>query len=282
MSNDLNKDELDNEIQAFLDQFDQAKPPAGTRSKEDLWTKIDAATEEVSTTGPRRMWPWYAVAASLTLIVAFFILFQQDSPVLIATANGETKQIQLSDGSLVILNAHSSLSYQSEKPREVSLIGEAFFEITKGGDFVITTSSGTVSVLGTSFTVLDRGADYQVLCKTGRVKVDIPSSGFSREISAGSKVIKAEEEILVGKIDVDQVASWLTGELYFENTRLELVIEELERQYDVEIILENIENKRFTGYIIIDDISESLAMVCEPLGLSFDVGSYKTVTIRQD
>lgn len=282
MANDLNKDELDKETQAFLDQMGQVELPARTRSKDELWAKIDAATEEEPAETSRSLWPWYAAAASVALVVAFFLFFQQGSTVQIATANGETKRVELSDGTVVTLNAQSSLRYQSDEPRNVSLSGEAFFEVTKGGDFMITTSQGTVSVLGTSFTVLDRGTDYQVLCKTGRVKVDIPSTGFSEEITAGGKVVKLKDKVLVGEIEVDRVASWLSGELYFENASLQRVVEELERQYDIKITIENIENKRFTGYITIDELAESLAMVCEPLGLSFEITDDKSVTIRPD
>lgn len=282
MANDLNKEELDKEIQAFLDQVDKAEAPKGTRSKDALWAKIDATTEEEPAETSRSLWPWYAAAASVALVVAFFLFFQQGSTVQIATANGETKRIELSDGTVVTLNSQSALSYSSDDPRSISLSGEAFFEVTKGGDFIITTSQGTVSVLGTSFTVLDRGTDYQVLCKTGRVKVDIPSTDFSEEITAGDKVVKIENEVLVGEIEVDQVASWLSGELYFENASLERVVGELERQYDIKITIENIANKRFTGYITIDELAESLAMVCEPLGLSFEITNDKSATIRQD
>ncbi|MEQ9298010.1 MAG: FecR domain-containing protein [Cyclobacteriaceae bacterium] len=281
MANDLNKNELDKETQAFLDQMDQVELPAGTRSKEDLWAEIDAATEEVPSKTSRSLWPWYAAAASVAILLGFFFL-QQSSPVQVATANGETRRVQLTDGSIVTLNAQSTLNYKEGDPRNVSLDGEAFFEVTKGGDFVITTAQGTVSVLGTSFNVLDRGSDYRVLCKTGRVRVDIPKSDFSQEITAGGAVIKSEKEVLVDEIAVDQVASWLLGELYFENASLQRVVEELERQYDIKITIENIENKRFTGYITIDELAESLAMVCEPLGLSFEITDDKSATIRQD
>jgi transmembrane sensor len=282
MANDLNKDELDKETQAFLDQMDQVELPAATRSKEDLWANIDAATNEQVEKTTKTLWPWYAAAASIVLMLGFIFFFQQTRTVQIATANKETKSVELEDGTVVILNAQSTLTYESNDQRKISLSGEAFFEVTKGGDFVITTSQGTVSVLGTSFTVLDRGSNYQVLCKTGKVRVDIPKKSFSEEITAGGTVIKSEEEVIVGEVDPDQVASWLSGELYFENADLESVLEELERQYDIKIALENIENKRFTGYITIDELAESLAMVCKPLGLSFEITGYKSATIRQD
>jgi ferric-dicitrate binding protein FerR (iron transport regulator) len=201
MANDINKNNLDEVTQAFLDQMDQVKLPAGTRSKEDIWAKIDTAIDEDTNTAIKILWPWYAAAASIVLVLGFIFFYQQPDAVEIATTNNEMKSVELADGSVVTLNARSTLTYQNDDPRKIHLDGEAFFEVAKGGDFVITTSQGTVSVLGTSFTVLDRGADYQVRCKTGRVRIDIPKKSFSQEITAGKAVLKYQDDISVAEVE---------------------------------------------------------------------------------
>lgn len=69
---------------------------------------------------------------------------------------GEYK-LRLSDGSLVHLNAMSSLRYPvhfSGDAREVELTGEAFFEVSKSGSpFIVKTKGIDVRVLGTTFNV---------------------------------------------------------------------------------------------------------------------------------
>ncbi len=289
MANDINHNALDKETREFLEQMESAKLPPSTRSKEDIWSKIDAATdtptEEVESSGTtttRVLWPWYTAAASVAAIIGFLVFYQSGSTVQVATANGQVETVELPDGSTVTLNAQSVISYESGNPRQIALEGEAFFEVAEGDEFSVTTNQAVVTVLGTSFNIKDRGESYGVECKTGRVRVDISDSEFSEEITAGEGVTSTAGDATLTEVSTSQIGGWQLGELYFEDENIVAVIAELERQYDMKILIENIDNRRFTGYITIGDITESLTMLCEPLGLTYEITDYKSATISID
>ncbi len=73
------------------------------------------------------------------------------------TPQGKRSRMVLADGSIVHLNAGSTIRYPAsfDRKREVYLSGEAFFEVVKNPSrpFLIHLDNGTVKVLGTSFNV---------------------------------------------------------------------------------------------------------------------------------
>ena len=140
-------------------QFEVIVPSLETRQK--VWTKVEENTQEnlILPLNPnynrkRRL----AIAASLAGLIAlgagFWMLSQQD--IIYKTAYGETKTVELPDGSKVTLNTNSNIrikhAWNAEIPREVWLDGEAFFKVSHQGNnqkFVVHTQDNVdVEVLG--------------------------------------------------------------------------------------------------------------------------------------
>ena len=102
----------------------------------------------------------------------------------IATAYGEIRRVTLPDGSVVTLNAHSSVTFPrfgfGKRTRTVALTGEATFSVrhTKINQrFVVHTPKGLdVVVLGTEFNVYARLDDIKVVLKKGAIRLDVPST----------------------------------------------------------------------------------------------------------
>jgi len=116
-----------------------------------------------------KLWQYMAVASIVIISAGFFI----NSSKTYTTAIGETQTITLIDGSVINLNANSSLSqkrYFWSKDKQVTLTGEAYFTITKGDGFRVETSKGTVEVLGTQFNIRDR-EDFNLKCYEGKVRL---------------------------------------------------------------------------------------------------------------
>src|SRR5699024_6146857 len=153
-----------------------------------------------------------AVAAAIILLVVsigFYVTFNagiesnpEDQQVVqrkYETAYGEKKSVELSDGSVIILNANSNLIYTSStqpaQDIDVWLEGEAYFDITHfEGDnqrmFSLHTSDGTVEVLGTEFVVKTTSEGTQTVLSEGKVKIEV------EEDSTGSNttlVLKPDE-----------------------------------------------------------------------------------------
>lgn len=166
---------------------------------------------------------------------------------------GEYK-LRLSDGSLVHLNAMSSLRYPvhfSGDSREVELTGEAFFEVSKSGSpFIVKTKGIDVRVLGTTFNVSAYPDDHciQTTLVTGSVRIHTKEGGsIDLKPSQQAELDNESHELVVRHVDVSLYTSWIHGKIYFKDERLEDIMTALSRWYDVNVIYgnEKVKNLRF-------------------------------------
>lgn len=166
---------------------------------------------------------------------------------------GEYK-LRLSDGSLVHLNAMSSLRYPvhfSGDSREVELTGEAFFEVSKSrSPFIVKTKGIDVRVLGTMFNVSAYPDDHciQTTLVTGSVRIHTKEGGsIDLKPSQQAELDNESHELVVRQVDVSLYTSWIHGKIYFKDERLEDIMTALSRWYDVNVIYgnENVKNLRF-------------------------------------
>lgn len=200
------------------------------------------------------------VAATITiLILAGFALMEWSNvaPVAYATGNGEVKEISLPDGSEVILNANSSLTWvpaeEKENDRIVKLTGEAFFHVVKEKvsnhdretyrGFQVNTPKMTVHVLGTAFNVSAREENTEVFLEEGSVELEIPHLIEPvHKMIPGDKVImdnKTERFIEEKTEQVATSASWITGILNYHDKSMEDVLQNLSELFGVEISCED-------------------------------------------
>jgi ferric-dicitrate binding protein FerR (iron transport regulator) len=258
-------------------------------------------------------WLWLVSGAAAAVIV-FFLFFDRESVVMktvqpvaqntVSTKSGSKSKIQLPDGSQVWLNADSRLTYNetfSGAFREVQLIGEAYFDITKdkGHPFLIHTSSVDIRVLGTSLnvrsytneknseTVLIHGSievtlrnnpDKKIILKPNEKLVVQNGAATIDHSSVASQGHHQEEEPLMtlGKAHYKQKDSiatevlWVKNKLAFDKETLESVALKIERWYDVKVIItdESLKNTEYSG--VFED--ENVRQVMEALRLS---GNFK-------
>lgn len=156
---------------------------------------------------------------------------------------GMTKQLTLSDGTRIWLNAESSLKYpdtfEGKAQREVYLEGEAYFEVSKNPQhpFLVKTTAIETQVLGTSFNIKAYSKkDVQVTLLEGSIKV---SDKHHNNIllkpgeHTNEKLHKSQVE------NVSQYRAWTTGSFYFDNTELIEIMRELGRWYNIDIVFTN-------------------------------------------
>ena len=225
-------------------------------------------------------WPQaiFRVAASLLIIaLASLYYFQVNQPNLTEVASHDKSTLLLPDSSYVALNAGSRLSYQGEswkRERDVRLEGEAYFKVKSGSRFDVITSLGSVSVLGTEFNVRSRGDLLEVSCFEGKVKVK--ASGKETVLTENQtwRSIQGVSESV--NLKLEGSPSWTRGESKFQSVPLSYVLEELERQYHVEVNTNNIDTQQvFTGAFTHDNINLALMSISLPLNLSFKVEENK-------
>jgi len=189
----------------------------------------------------------YGIAAAITLLVGAFWFFQQNSPTstvqLAATEN--TLRDTLSDGSMVALNQHSSLSTAfSKKHRRIRMRGEAYFEVAKNPEkpFVIEVAQVEVTVIGTRFNVDNRSDSTKVIVSVeeGKVKVQIGRQIIFLNAGEQATIDCSNEQIIRSKLlPSGNVKAWFDRKFVFDDVPLSEVIPILENAYNVKIELKN-------------------------------------------
>jgi transmembrane sensor len=149
----------------------------------------------------------------------------------------------LADGSHVWLNAGSSVTYPVAfvgNQRKVSIIGEAYFEIAYNSTMPFFVSKGDVQVqvLGTHFNVnaYDDEIDIKVTLLEGSVEVRKGSS--SGLLKPGQQAKITTEVKILNNVDLQQVMAWKDGNFKYSRTDLKVIMREIGRWYDVEVIYE--------------------------------------------
>ena len=271
----------------ILDRASKFKVPDGRSARDSLsLLKTKIAENEISSvkykTGRVRMlYLVSSIAAGLLLIVGVWQILIKPAETHIIAEKGIHRDHNLPDGSKVKLNADSKITWSAKNfsnDRHINLIGEAFFDVAKGDPFTISTKNGNIKVLGTSFNVYARDNSFKVSCFTGTILVSTENksvtitSGESAE-SAGNDLRKYSDN------NLNKTTGWLNGEFYYENSSLNLVFAEIERQFNVKFVAQNLKNKFFTGSFTDRDLRSALDIICIPMGLNYEIGSNGKISI---
>ncbi|HLN54016.1 MAG TPA: FecR domain-containing protein [Lentimicrobium sp.] len=227
-----------------------------------------------------------AAAALLIVLIGFVKFISRDDVTINKISSGlaVAAPYELPDGSDVILNSSTTLKFPEkfEKDiREVSIFGEAFFEINPDPDrpFIIHANGMDIKVLGTSFNVeAYPGNDYvKVTVNTGKVTVyptgtaeaDIQEEG--QFLTAGEVVTYSHKTGVFFKSVNDDlnVLSWKTGILTFKEARLAEVLKAFEEKYHKQFVIDDstLLDQRLTARFE----NESLDDALETLSLIFNV-----------
>lgn len=161
----------------------------------------------------------------------------------LSTPRGGQFYVVLSDGSKVWMNAASSLRYPTVfngAERSVQINGEAYFEIAPDANRpfrVIMNDGTTIEVLGTHFnveayedeegsrTTLLEGS-VKIMSAKGQVILQPGGQAFSR--NAGITVVK--------DVAIDNIMAWKHGSFSFEGKSLEMIMRQLSRWYDIDVV----------------------------------------------
>ena len=150
-------------------------------------------------------------------------------------------RLVLSDRSLVWLNAASSITYPTAfvgKERKVSMMGEAYFEVSENKDmpFFIEHNQLQVKVLGTHFNVntYENETSNKVTLLSGLV--DVGNGKITKRLVPGQQASISKSIFTVDEnIDTDEVMAWKNGQFYFGGSDIKSIMKQIERYYDVEV-----------------------------------------------
>ena len=242
-----------------------------------------------------------AIAASFIIVILITFLFSEkgksgynNTKNIVATKKGSKSTITLPDGSRVWINNDTKITYDKnfgEETREVTLTGEAFFDVIKDvrRPFIVHTKTLDIKVLGTAFnvrayadekntqTTLLRGSVEILLTskKEKRITLKPNEKIVVQNIPAPADTIQNEEplpNILLSSIEHNSSNSsitetqWMENKLAFDGDKIEDVAVILERWYNIKVVIKDssLSDKKVNG--VFED--RSLNNVMEALSLA--------------
>jgi len=197
--------------------------------------------------------PFLKMAAAIALVVSFYFWYIQVEPkaenttpapqlVIKENSAGQKSKIHISDGTIIWLNAESSLSYKkpfSDTLREVKLEGEAYFEVAKDKDrpFIVNFDGSQVVVLGTSFNISSYAMDQKKVVSMAEGSVEIVNGNKRDYLEAGwiAEIDKTSNQITSFAGLVEDNISWIQDKLIFKEASYNFIFQKLERWYGVDI-----------------------------------------------
>ena len=232
---------------------------------------------------------WQRAAAVLIIPIliysAYFILSNAspNSEIVenVTTPYGARTSFHLPDGSVVWLNAGSTISYPKHfgKNREIKLNGEAYLEVQKDKKpFIVKSVYGDVKVLGTKFNVFAyENEPFRTTLVEGAVAIKDFQNSKELILEPGFQYTAQKGSGILEKVIPEMYTSWKDGKMVFRREPFGLVAKRLERWFNVSIKLEGeaIKNLWYTGTIEMETVSEVLELVknTTPIEYSFDPNS---------
>ena len=209
--------------------------------------------------------PWIGrVAAMLILMLgATYFLYTSKTTTEFAEA-GQRTEFLLPDNSSVTLNAGSEVDYRAwnwKNNRKLQLDGEAYFKVAKGQTFDVVTAMGKVTVVGTQFNVKARDNRFDVTCFEGKVRV--ASNDNTILLTPGMSVAFDNGRQIDMPSDENTQPGWLTYEVKYKQEKLGRIINEMKRQYriDIELTDKQIAAMTHSGSIPMNNLNDALEII---------------------
>ena len=270
---------------------------------EPLSEAIDVYRPLLAAERRRHRQRWLAAAAVVVLAIGAVLMstvMRNAPPMLLTTAMGEYRTVELADGSEVKLNSNSQLEvhYTRDMRRVRLLKGEVYFTVAHDASapFVVFAQEKYVRAVGTEFAVRMTGRDLEVLVTSGVVEVNeaaassrqtgsaspmtaTPSSMAPMMLRAGQGVTVSLEQdlrpavpetiVVHSEREIQRTLAWREGLLDFSRTPLKDVVAEVSRHtaLQIEIADPALGELKFDGMFRVGQVDQLL----QALGDTFNV-----------
>lgn len=262
-------------------------------SEEDpgyLYDRLKLRMQHASLKEPRvvRLMQW-KIAVSILILLSIglstaLVLKEKRgyASMVLQTEKGQRSFAQLPDGSKVWLNADTKLTIGdfSEKQRNVSLSGEAQFEVAhdKNRPFQVSFNHLNVEVLGTTFNVRSYEDEEFVTVSLleGSVQLSDNNSHKNVILKPGQVALynKNKESLIVNNDkNIEDNTSWRDGVLVFHSIPFHLLIQEIERSYNVTVNYKknDFSNIHYTGSIDNLKITQVMQFLSYTIPMNYNV-----------
>jgi len=229
---------------------------------------------------------WFLIAAALIVVFSTSLFLGKDYIFYknYQTAYGKIETIELLDGSLVSLNANSSLKVPrfgfGNRTREVYLLGEASFSIKHTVDhqrFIVKTSKNfEIEVLGTEFNVNTRYKDAKVVLNKGKIQLNYLEGKITKRLT-----MKPGDLVIIdpkGKANIQEVtqpqafSAWRENRYVFDETSLQEVAMMIQESFGIKVEFkeESLTKRTISGTFHAENADELLQVIAELLEINYN------------
>lgn len=289
MQNGRHQEEWEQALMEFQSEFEGTKEETELADEQVLFEKIKNRTTSKPIRKPLH-WIGYAASVVLISVIAFLVFKPVSKPVIVAKGkadrpaeNAEGHQwIKLPDGTSVQLNNNSRLVYDQDfkgkKKREVTLFGEAFFDVAHDAahPFVIHTGEITTTVLGTAFNISAYDDQRAVTVTVTRGRVMVQSADKTLAVLTPNQQLSwkiGQADPSKQMVNAEKVMTWKEQDLIMDDITLLQASELIAKRYGIEVLFKSDQVKtcRFTAAFLkrnnINEVTEVLSAIT---GASFE------------
>jgi ferric-dicitrate binding protein FerR (iron transport regulator) len=200
--------------------------------------------------------------------------------------------VHLPDGSTVLLNENSSLKYDqnsfNNKTREVTLTGEAFFDIKRNEQkpFIVHTGKVQTRVLGTAFNINAKNSSKNIEVTVTRGKVQVGDTEKVYGIITPNQQIKVDKNTLSyeqNNISAAIVTEWKSNYLILDDLNMQEAVSLISQKYKVQILISNekINKCRITAsFLNEEDLDHVLKVICSVIETEYRYNKAGAVVIE--
>ncbi|GCB36895.1 FecR family protein [Bacteroides faecalis] len=287
----------DTEIDKILNRLvASTRSPRGKFSASASYPKLERRLKPRIRHIPIQSFRVAAAVVLLCLSVCAVHWYATSTSIQTVSTLAKTRYVSLPDGTSVTLNHFSSLTYPKDfnnANREVTLTGEAYFEVTKDKKhpFIVQAGPVNVQVLGTHFNIdaYPNNPDIRTTLLEGSVAVSNTNNTIQLVLEPNQMAIynKVENSLIRKEIknSGDEI-SWRQGELIFNDTSLKEIVRELSNSFNVDIQIQDtaLQNYCITAHFPKNEKLETILTVLHQAG-HFDYSKTNDqiiITTKQD
>jgi ferric-dicitrate binding protein FerR (iron transport regulator) len=249
----------------------------------------------------RRRWVRFAAASVIIIFIAGTITWRlyrnnmtgpvQNMVVATNASKAYIRNLTLPDGSTVVLQAGSTLDFPAAfngNTREVSLSGEAYFDIERDATkpFIIHTGKISTTVLGTAFNIKAYPGQHNIVVSVTRGKVKVEDEQKLLAVLTPDQQLNYQSENAMAserKVDANTlVTDWTKQDMVFDESSFTTVAEVLSKRYGVTIRFNNDDlqhcpiHASFKGTEKLENV---LNIVCKVQEATYEMKDDKTILI---
>ena len=280
-------------VRARLLDMGNLVDPALQQPLAEIRSRITLSTSEGVEVTPADGFPWFKVAAAVSLLVVASVvlwifdpsLFQGKDVAVHSVRSSGTQKILLEDGSIVWLKGNSTFTYPktfSGSTRAVSLVGEALFEVAKDAShpFIIECGDLTTTVLGTSFNIRSGHSHTEIVVLTGKVSVQSKKETRTTVILPNEKAVynHVQQALTKSAAAADESVAIIDGTEYsmsFEDTPMKEVVKRIEDKFGVEVVMADprLGNCMITANLTDQSLDLALEMISKSLRTNYTINN---------